>query len=223
MFSRLAFLGLFWAATCFGQGVTGKLPAGVKRLPDGNLQVGQIVVRISQNELAFPARFELREGALEVIIAKTNGRLHETLLVTSCNALQLQTLLYLLHADNGPRRASKFERRGDLVDIDIEWTDDEGKKLREPIESWITDNRTKKPMERIGWVFVGSTVKDGEFQADAEGNVVVNWSCGATVLDSADPESESDMLHSINTQKPQPKKHPTVTVVFKPRSKFAKK
>ncbi|MBR6060316.1 MAG: YdjY domain-containing protein [Lentisphaeria bacterium] len=223
MFCRLAFLGVFFAAVCFGQSSTGKLPAGVKRLPDGNLQVGEIVVRVSKNELAFPARFELKEGALEVIIAKPNGRLHETLLVTSCNALQLQTLLYLLHADNGPRRAGKFERRGDLVDIDIEWTDDDGKKFREPIESWITDNRTKKPMERIGWVFVGSTVKDGKFLADDEGNVVINWSSGATLLDSADSESEDDMLHSVNVKKKQPIKHPDVTVVFKPRSKFIAK
>ena len=137
--------------------------------------------------------------------------------------MQIQTLLYLLHADNGARQPAKFGRRGDIVDIDIEWTNDDGKKLREPIESWIIDNRTKKPMERIGWVFVGSDVRNGVFQADSEGNVVINWSCGATVLDSADPESESDMLHSINTQNPQPKKHPTVTVVFKPRSKFAAK
>ncbi len=201
----------------------GKLPAGVKRLDDGNLQVGEIIVRVAKGELAFPARFELQEGALEVIIAKPNGRLHETLLVTPCSALQIQTLLYLLHADNGARQPAKFGRRGDIVDIDIEWTDDDGKKLREPIESWIIDNRTKKPMTRIGWVFVGSDVRNGVFQADSEGNVVINWSSGATVLDSADPESESDMLHCINTQKPQPKKHPTVTVVFKPRSKFTTK
>ena len=58
---------------------------------------------------------------------------------------------------------------------------------------------------------------------DAEGNVVINWSSGATILDCADSESESDMLHSVNTQKPQPKKYPTLTVVFRPRSKFAAK
>ena len=71
--------------TCFSQ-PAGKLPAGVKRLDDGNLQVGDIVVRVAKGELAFPARFELQEGALEVVIAKPNGRLHETLLV--CDALQ---------------------------------------------------------------------------------------------------------------------------------------
>ena len=219
---RLAWLVFGFCVMCLAQ-PSGKLPAGVKRLDDGNLQVGDIIVRVAKGELAFPARFELQEGALEVIIAKPNGRLHETLLVTSCSALQIQTLLYLLHADNGARRPAKFGRRGDIVDIDIEWTNDDGKKLREPIESWIIDNRTKKPMERIGWVFVGSDVRNGVFQADSEGNVVVNWSCGATVLDSADSDSENDMLHSINTQKPQPKKHPTVTVVFRPRSKFAAK
>ena len=149
----LAILMFGVCIACLAQ-QAGKLPAGVKRLDDGNLQVGEIVVRVAKGELAFPARFELQEGALEVVIAKPNGRLHETLLVTSCSALQIQTLLYLLHADNGARQPVKFGRRGDIVDIDIEWTNDDGKKLREPIESWIIDNRTKKPMERIGCLSV---------------------------------------------------------------------
>ena len=49
--------------TCFSQ-PAGKLPAGVKRLDDGNLQVGDIVVRVAKGELAFPARFELQEAAV---------------------------------------------------------------------------------------------------------------------------------------------------------------
>ena len=71
---RLAWLVFGLCVMCLAQ-PSGKLPAGVKRLDDGNLQVGDIVVRVAKGELAFPARFELQEGALEVIIAKPNGRL----------------------------------------------------------------------------------------------------------------------------------------------------
>ena len=82
---KLAWLIIGLFAACFAQ-TAGKIPVGVKRLDDGNLQVGDIIVRVAKGELAFPARFELQDGALEVIIAKPNGRLHETLLVTSCSA-----------------------------------------------------------------------------------------------------------------------------------------
>lgn len=133
--------------------------------------------------------------------------------------MQIQTLLYLLDANNGPRLKAQFEKQGDIVDIDIEWKDDEGKSHRDPIESWIACNKTGKPMPRIGWVFVGSTIQNGVFQADAEGNIVINWSVGATVLDSPDPDSEDDTLHSVYIGKKQPVKYPDVTIVIVPRKK----
>lgn len=198
--------------------VARELPKGIVRLPDGNYRLEGIVIRVAQGELAFPAKFALKEGALEVIVARPEGRLHETLLVTEEKAVLIQTALYLLKARNGARSGDKPPlRQGTLVDIDIEWKDDAGKSRREPIESWIYDLRTHEPMKRIGWVFVGSGIHQGRFLADAEGNVVINWSQGATVLDSPDPESENDTLHVVNMGKSQPTKHPEVMVVMKPR------
>ncbi len=212
---------LFIAAMCFSLSALAqeKLPPGVKRLENGDLKVDDIILRVKQRELAFPAKFELQEGALEVIVAKPDGRLHETLLVTKSSALQIQTLLYLLDASNGPRLKTQFEKQGDIVDIDIEWKDDEGTSHRDPIESWIASNKTGKPIPRIGWVFVGSTIQNGVFQADAEGNIVINWSVGATVLDFPDPDSEDDTLHSVYIGKKQPVKYPDVTIVIVLRKK----
>ena len=203
----LAFLGQRTAA-----------PQGIEKLPDGNYKLDAVTIRTAKGELAFPARFVLKEGALEVIIAKPEGRLHETLLVTETSAVKIQTALYLLKARNGARSKDKPGlRQGTLVDIDIEWTDDNGVSQREPIEGWIQDRRTNAPMKRIGWVFTGSGIHQGQFLADAEGNIVINWSQGATVLDSPDPESEDDTLHTVNSSKPQPMLHPDITVVFRPR------
>lgn len=194
-------------------------PTALTRLPDGSIQLGKVTVRAARAEIAFPARFVLEEGALEVIIAKPEGRLHETLLVTEAEAVKIQAALYLLKARNGARSvANPRMKQGTLVDIDIEWKDDQGAAHRDPVENWITDRRLgDKPMQRIGWVFTGSGIHQGKFLADAEGNIVINWSQGATVLDSPDPEAEDDTLHSVNAKAPRPVKHPEVTVVFKPR------
>ena len=200
------------------QGQPRTLPAGIEKLPDGNYKMDSVTIRTASGELAFPARFVFKEGALEVIIAKPEGRLHETLLVTETPAVKIQTALYLLKARNGARSKDKQEiKQGTLVDIDIEWTDDKGVSHRDPIEEWILDRRTKAPMKRIGWVFTGSGIHQGKFLADAEGNIVINWSQGATVLDSPDPESEDDTLHTVNSAKPQPSNSADVTVVFHPR------
>ncbi len=193
-------------------------PQGIEKLPDGNYKLESVTIRTAKRELAFPALFVLSEGALEVIVAKPEGRLHETLLVTETSAVKIQTALYLLKARNGARSKDKPNlKQGTLVDIDIEWTDDKGMSRREPIEEWIRDRRTDAPMKRIGWVFTGSGIHQGKFLADSEGNIVINWSQGATVLDSPDPESEDDTLHTVNSAKPQPTLHPDVTVVFRPR------
>lgn len=195
------------------------LPLGAERLADGSLKVGDIIVRREQRELAFPARFNLQAGALEAIIVHPHGRLHEALLCTEVKALQVQAMLYLLGAENGPRRDSLVGKRGDLVDIDIEWTDAAGKARRDPVEAWIFDNRSEKPMTRIGWVFVGSRVKNGNFLADGEGNVVINYAIGESVLSTPDAEGEDDTIHSVNHLQPQPPSDSSVSVVLKPRAK----
>ncbi len=191
------------------------LPAGVKKMPDGTLLVAGITIRPEAKELAFPAEFNLEAGALEVIIAHPHGRVHEALLVTKITALQIQAMLYALGAKNGARLPDQVTPQGTLVDIFIEWKDEKGALQRKPIENWILDRRTEKPAVPQGWAFVGSVVKEGRFLADAEGNVVLNYSVGSTVLDIPDKESlEDDTLHTVNTAIKQPE---DITVVFKPR------
>lgn len=194
------------------------LPYGVKRLPDGNLDLNGAVVRTAARELALPCHFVLKEGALEVILGKPDGRMHEALLCTEIPAVQVQTMLYLLGAENGFRLPGKG-KQGDLIDLFIEWRDAQDKLCREPIENWIVDTRTGKNLAQQGWVFVGSVVRDGTFLADAEGNVVINYSIGATVLDSPDPGSHDDTIHIVDASKAQPPAETSVLLIMKPRQK----
>lgn len=207
---RILLICLLCALSLFAE-----LPAGVKKLPNGDLLVAGITVRRQGRELAFPGSFNLKAGALEVIIALPGGRVHEALLTTNIPAIQIQTMLYLLGAKNGARLPGQSIQQGTLTDIFIEWHDKDGVLSRKPVELWMTDRRTAKPAKPIGWTFVGSVVRDGTFLADAEGNVCLNYSVGSTVLDLPDPESlEDDTLHTVNLEMPQPD---NITIVIKPR------
>ncbi|MFA6928901.1 MAG: YdjY domain-containing protein [Lentisphaeria bacterium] len=199
------------------------LPYGVKRLPDGNLELNGAILRTTEQELALPCHFVLKEGALEVILGKPDGRLHEALLCSEISAIQVQTMLYLLGAENGFRQTDGKNKQGDLIDLFIEWKDSQGKPHREAVENWIVDTRTGKNLLQKGWVFVGSSVKNGVFQADAEGNIVINYSIGASVLDSPDPASDDDTIHIVDDSKAQPAPDTTVFLIMKPRSKITKK
>ena len=195
------------------------LPFGAKKLANGDLQINDITVRTKARELAFPVQFVLQQGALEVILATPQGRLHEALLSTTTKAVQVQSLLYLLNAKNGYRLPQKDKKQGDIIDIFLEWETKDGKIHREPVENWILDLRTKKPLRPIGWVFVGSSVKNGKFMADQEGNLILNYSVGETILDSPDPNSMDDTIHAVNSEKKQPSAKNNLKIIMAPREK----
>jgi hypothetical protein len=128
-------------------------------------------------------------------------------------------MLYLLGMENGARIGGAAVRQGDLVDLDVEWTGADGVAHREPIESWITDGRTKGPMKRVGWVFVGSGIKNGQFLADVEGNICINYSVGSTILDIPDQAGGDDTVFTVSEQKKFPPKDAKVRVILTPRPK----
>jgi hypothetical protein len=219
-FQLLLLLPALLLPALYGQG--GQLPYGAKRLPGGNFELNGAILRAAERELALPCRFVLQEGALEVILGKPDGRMHEALLCTEIPAVQVQTMLYLLNAENGFRLPSDKGRQGDLIDLFIEYKNPQGGLEREPLENWIVDTRTGKNLIPLGWVFVGSTVRNGVFQADAEGNVVINYSVGATILDSPDPDSLDDTIHIVDAVKAQPPPETTVFLIMKVRGERAK-
>jgi len=172
-----------------------------KRYPNGDLELGCIRLHRKEMTLSFPAQVNMVEGELEVLIASPTGRLHESLFRTEAVPLHLQTMLLLLGLRNGPRLPDAKGRQGDLVDIDVEWTDHDGRVHRDPIEEWIMDRRRHGPMRRIGWVFTGSAIQNGRFLPNIEGNLVLLFSSGETVLDIPDPESIDDTLFTVNSKR----------------------
>ncbi|MFW6413859.1 MAG: YdjY domain-containing protein [Verrucomicrobiota bacterium] len=212
----------------------------IKQLPGGDLKLGDIILHRDTKTISFPAEMNLRKGPLEVLIATSRGRLHESLLETDIRPLHLQTFLYLLGLDNGARmpsghdaeepegssphqdtsassrEADEEEGQGDLVDLDIRWEED-GKTRTRPIEEYIINTHEDRTMKRHGWVFVGSSVKDGKFLADIEGNIALTWSIGSTVLDIPAEEGIDDSVYAADPDAGAPEVGDEVTVIITPR------
>ncbi len=194
-----------------------------KRLPNGDIQLGKIRLHRKARVLSFPARLALAAGALEVLIATPDGRVYESLFSSPASPLHLQTMLYLLGLENGPRLPDAAGRRGDLVDLDVQWCDARGRKHRMPIERFILDRRTHRCMRRLGWVFTGSSIQNGKFLAETEGNLALLFSSGDTVLDCADPDATDDTLFSVNTAGIPLRAGAPVTIFLIPRKHTPKK
>ena len=189
----------------------------VKRLPNGDMTIGKLHLHAATRQISFPATFQEGSTVLEAIIVTPTGRLHEALLKADISPLQLQFMLYLLNLNNGARLKTDAGKRGALVDIDVEWRNPAGQLVLEPVENWVQDDRTKKPMKRMGWVFTGSVVKNGRFLAAEEGNICINYSVGSTILDSPDPQSLDDTILFLNEDHKRPPPDTEVRVVLSPR------
>jgi hypothetical protein len=196
-------------------------PPVVEILPDGAARLGGITVDPRTRSVSFAGTLNagLADVVLEVVIATPKGRLHEALLWADISPLTLQSCLYLLKLSNGPRLTDSTGRRGDVLDIDLEYTAADGKAVREPVENWIRDTRTGKRLQRLGWVFTGTTMRDGAFLAEVEGNICINYSVGSTILDSADPQAVEDTIHVLEPGRAEPKPGAPVRVILSVRGK----
>lgn len=208
------------ALVCLGWCLGAALAVGAAEVsgvaPPGQ-RPGAMALDAPRRSLSFAAVMNLAEGPIEVVIATPKGRLHEALLKTEVNPLVLQSALYALRLNNGPRLLDSTGRRGDLVDIDIEYVNAAGAVVREPVESWIRDTRTGERLQRAGWVFVGSVMRDGLFLAEEEGNICINYSVGSTILDCPDPQSLEDTLHVVEPRQAEPGLGGAVRVILTAR------
>jgi hypothetical protein len=65
------------------------------------------------------------------------------------------------------QRAPKL--KGDAIRITAKWKTAAGEEKSAPIEDWIFNLRTKKPMTRGVWLYNGSSFLEGRFRAQQEG------------------------------------------------------
>ncbi|MCM8533677.1 MAG: YdjY domain-containing protein, partial [Lentisphaeraceae bacterium] len=188
-----------------------------QKLSNGNVKLGKITLDQKKKELSFKGFLNPPSlGTLEVLLVSPSprGRQHEGLVITDASPFQLEVMLYLLGARNDIKRDIKG-KKGSLIDIDIEWRDNNGKVHRDPIENWILDNRTGKMMKRQGFYFVGSSFENDVYQAEGSGNLALLYSnTSATVLDSADKDSGNDILFETNPEKFNPEAYRDVRVIL---------
>lgn len=113
------------------------------------------------------------KGAIEYVITLPRGKAYESCFETGAlDAMKLFEGLKKIGAKPGKPAGESTPAEGSRLKISVEWKD--GDKTRtEPIESFVLDDTTKKPMERIQWIFTGS--KEGYIpEIDAMGLVVVS-------------------------------------------------
>lgn len=113
------------------------------------------------------------KGAVEYLITMPRGKSYESCFESGAlDATKLYQAIQQIGVKPGKPASEEKPAEGGLLKMSVEWKEDEKTRL-EPIESFIIDEETKKPMEHIHWVFFGS--KQGYVpEIDAMGLLVLS-------------------------------------------------
>jgi len=172
---------------------------GGRVLDDGNIAIGKAKIDRRAKEISFPAKINMADGPIEVLICTPQGRSHESLLISEINPMNLQLAMILSGAVNGARKPPKEKTgappQGDLFDVFV--TDKSGKRHR--VEYYLVNPKKNAPISPQGWVFIGSKfTSTGVCLATREGNVATTWSNGNTILDNPASNGDEDDNISID-------------------------
>jgi hypothetical protein len=96
------------------------------------------------------------EGFVEYVLVNKGGKDYESLFRADLDAGALYEGLKKIGAKPGaPPADAQSPPSGGKLRIRVEWKEG-GESRKEPVESFVLDTKTGKPMEPLAWVFTGS-------------------------------------------------------------------
>jgi len=202
----------------------------IARLEDGRMQIGKVVFNPKNREIEFPAAVNQTEGLLEFVVVHEKGKIHESLFATDVSATNINLAFKLLGYTASPELyfkveedgslSSEFEegteeqRAGSRVQLSVELERD-GKKVREPINKWITHATTEKDMPGSAWVYGGSFIYDGKFVSETSGDLIAVFLSNSALINFSGKDNQFDDVWLPHTKR-VPTEGTKVSIVIHP-------
>lgn len=240
MFRRLPLvLSLIAAATASGQfpapvepspEVKSKEPSKVEKLEGTRYRIREIIFDSKSREIRFPATVNMTKDLLEFLIVHNNGKVHESLLKTAISPTDLNVAFKLLRYKPSPElhaeptspddpsiRFPEVEegvRKAARIKIEFEWED--GDNLRRvPANEWVQHAVTGRTMPAGPWVYGGSEVIDGKFQAETTGDLIAIYLSQSSLINYPGKDNTDDTVWFVYPKRVPPVDSP-VTVIITP-------
>lgn len=188
MQSRMRLLiALLFALSCIGRAAEEPPRPAIREVEPGVFEVGKIRLSKKDQTITFPASVNKAsaDDLLEYLLVNERGQTHESLLFTTVEPADVHAAMLLLGAKGGPQELKPEQQgggqindeflrhapklKGDVVQIRVTWKGADGAEKSAPVEDWILNRNTKKPMTRGPWIYNGSTFLEGKFRAQQEG------------------------------------------------------
>ena len=223
---------LFLALTAFVQAAD-EPTAGpaIREVEPGVFEIGKIRLRQMEKTVSFPAKVN-KAGAddvLEYLLVNERGQTHESLLFTDIEPSDLHFALLLLGVKGGGKDlkpeqlgggqiTEEFlkhapQLQGEGILLTATWKAADGKERTAPIEDWIFNRKTKRPMTRGPWLYTGSSFLEGRFRAQQEGCFAALVTYPPALINNPRPGNAEDDIWSVNAKVVPPLETPlTLTI-----------
>jgi hypothetical protein len=185
-------------------GRPGPLPRdSVIQLAPGVFRVGRVTIDANQRRVAIDGHVNMSSGIVELLACARYGKTHESVFAMEAEPYHIQVGLLLLGLEPTKRplrfQGDKDTPTGDSVEVTVAWTDSTGKRVEVRGEDAILDLRTNQSMQRTHWVFVGSRVANGQFEAQVDGNIITTYHDPATIIDNPLEGGGDDTVYGVNS------------------------
>ena len=141
------------------------------------------------------------------MLCKSEGKTHESLLVTSTNQIELQTALLLLGYNPlnevpGDKKLSENSKDEilnlpDSVYIFLQWQDD-NKTITDRIEKFVQNQFDKNQMKPCTWLFRGLSVNENRIVSDSDISMIVTYHDPFAILELNSINKFDDRVFYVN-------------------------
>ncbi len=190
----------------------------VKPLGNNRVKLGDITIDKNANSIRFPAKINMTEGLLELLLCAPHGKTHESILVTKVEAEDLNLALILIGCKKGKVKVK--EQGEDVVPdgtplkIELEYKENGAAKLI-PVENWIYNKKADHQMQPTKWVYTGSFFDEGEYMAKVTGTYIVTFHDSFTIIDLPLREAADDTIFWVNEKTVKGKDLPVELIITK--------
>jgi hypothetical protein len=164
-----------------------KDPPGMKRLMKGY----DVWLDPTHKRVVVDGTVVFREGPLEMLVCPRGTKEHEAILAADTKAYAVHAGLLAVGAEAGTPVQFQPDYKpatGSEIDVELVWTDKDGKVQRARGQDWVQNVKTGKALEHP-WVFAGS----GFWQDEATGEKVYLAESGDFICVSNFPTAMLDL------------------------------
>lgn len=191
----------------------------IREVSPGIFEIGQIRLDQKARTVTFPVTVNkaAKDDLLEYLLVNADGPTHESLLLTTVVPTDLHFAMLLLGASGAGDSAGKPEElgggqinseflkhapklTGDAIQISAKWKAADGAEKSTPIEDWIFNLQSGKPMERGPWLYTGSSFLERKFRAQIEGTFGALVTYPPALINNPRKGNDQDDIWAVNAK-----------------------